>query len=402
MSKYDRTTLRLSFENEEPMTIAPRDDGTTYAVSPYLGTSGIGKAHYERRPMSAAQASAMAFTCGDAAKTPTGYEHIPIEVLREDVSIHQLLDMLETCRPGGSKDEEHFIETYLEPLGGLRDEYGNTMVEVLVPEGHPRILWSVHTDTVHRHGGTQKVEVTRGVAWTSDGSCLGSDDTVGVWLALEMIKAKVPGVYIFHRDEESGGLGSSWLAKEAAEYIGQFDCAIALDRAGYADVITHQASSRCCSDEFAKSLAVQLGGAFKPCDTGVFTDTANYVDLIGECTNLSVGYFKQHGPMEHTNLSFASSLRDALIKADWTQLVFKRQAGEEDPDWNRGWSDYSWQRPERKERGASAYGSKEDELDQIEEFVNQFPWVVAQYLMEMGVSVEDLDLYEPGDLTVIK
>ena len=373
-----------------------RHNDTLYAVSPYLGKSVVVP---ERKAMSAVQTSAMTFMCGDEAKRFTGYEPVPIETLRADVSILKLLDMLETCRPGQSQEEEDFIEMYLKPLGGMRDDYGNTLVEVPVPEGHPRILWSCHTDTVHRHGGTQKVEVSSGIAWTSDGSCLGSDDTVGIWLALEMIEAKVPGVYVFHRDEESGGLGSMWLADEAKEFIGGFDAAIALDRANYGDVITHQAGGRCCSDEFAKSIAGLLGGSFKPCDGGVFTDTANYTDLIGECTNLSVGYFKQHGPMEHTNLSFAASLRDALIAADWTQLVLKRQPGEVDEQWGR----YDWSRWDddrykaSKEKGAPAYGSHTDALDAMEDFVTNFPWIVAEYLLEMGVTIDDLDLFEAGD-----
>jgi hypothetical protein len=349
-------------------------------------------------PMSAAQTAAMTFMTSDEAKRPTGYEVVPIEVLREDWSILKLLDMLETCRPGGSDEEEAFIETYLYPFKPTRDDYGNHIIMVPGPEDHPKIMWSCHTDTVHRHGGTQKVEVTSGVAWTSDGSCLGSDDTVGIWLALEMIKAAVPGVYIFHREEESGGGGSMWLAKEAAKFIGQFDCAIALDRAGYADVITYQSGGRCCSDAFAQSLADLLGGNFKPCDSGVFTDTANYVDLIGECTNLSVGYFKQHGQMEHTNLSFAARLRDALIAADWTKLVFKRQPGEVEESRFSRWYDDDKYGPYT--RSAPAYGSHEAKLDDMEAYVREFPWVVAEYLLEMGVEIEDLDLYEPGDLTV--
>ena len=337
---------------------------------------------------------------------PIGYEHLPMEVMREDASIHKLLDMLETCRPGGSEEEEAFIETYLSPLEPFVDGYGNRHVEVATPEGHPRIMWSVHTDTVHRHGGTQKVEVTQGMAWTSDGSCLGSDDTVGIWLALEMIQAKVPGTYIFHREEESGGGGSMWLAKQGLDAHRAFDAAIALDRAGYSDVITHQGGGRCCSDVFAESLAKLLGGSFKPCDRGVFTDTANYVDLIGECTNLSVGYFSQHGPTEHTHLGFASRMRDALIAADWSQLVLKREAGEVDEDAYRGYvrGDYDdkWgttYNTKRKDRGAPAYGSHDDEVEAMEAYVKEFPWVVAEYLVEMGVNMEELDVYEPGDLS---
>lgn len=375
MTKQSKKTP-LMFGDEEPL-------GAPYAMIPSIDP---------RRTMSAVQASAMTFMCRDEALRFTGYEPVPIEVLRSDPSIHKLLDMLETCRPGQSKEEEDFIEKYLAPLKGLRDDYGNTLVEVPAPEGHPRILWSCHTDTVHRHGGSQKVEVSSGIAWTSDGSCLGSDDTVGIWLALEMIGAGVPGVYVFHRDEESGGQGSLWLAEEAKEFIGAFDCAIALDRANYADVITHQGGQRCCSDEFAKSLAGLLGGCFKPCDGGVFTDTANYVDLIGECTNLSVGYFKQHGPMEHTNLGFASSLRDMLVKADWTKLVFKREAGEVDPEWGR--YDYGRYEPTKYAKPYPTPKRKLPSYEDLLDYIIANPETVAVFLMENEVDVEELSSYE--------
>ena len=350
---------------------------------------------YEQKPMTPAQLSAMAFTCAAEATSDTGYEPMSTIELAHDKSIHRLLDMLETCRPDGSKEEAAFIERYIEPFKPERDTFGNLFVKVDVPVGHPTILWSCHTDTVHRHGGSQKVETTSTVAWTSDGSCLGADDTVGIWLAQEMIAAGVPGIYVFHRGEEVGGLGSSWLAKNVPSWFGQFDAAIALDRAGYADVITHQGSQRCCSDAFAKSLAVAIGGNFKPCDRGVFTDTANYTDLIGECTNLSVGYFKQHGPMEHTNLSFAASLRDALVAADWASLVFSRKAGEEDPDDYRYDDKYGFGFGTRDH----AYGDLDPEIEDLEDFVTAYPWLVAQYLKELGVTVDELDLYEPGDLT---
>ena len=401
MSKITDSTNPMDFMFEEPFEPMPLLETTYVKVTDTKVTTLPVMTKRERK---AAAASAMAFICKDA-DTWTGYAHVPIETLREDVSVHMLLDMLETCRPGQSKEEEAFINTYLRPLEPFVDAYGNSHITVPVPEGvegHPNILWSCHTDTVHRHGGTQKIEVSSGIAWTSDGSCLGSDDTVGIWLALEMIKAKVPGTYVFHRDEESGGGGSSWLARTAPAYLDQFDAAIALDRAGYRDVITYQAGERCCSDAFAKSLAKAIGGEFKPCDGGVFTDTANYTDVIGECTNLSVGYFKQHGPMEHTNLSFAASLRDALVKADWTQLAFVRKPGEVEryyhSKWDMGpWDDKYGIGPTKRDH---AYGDDtSDAFNAMERYVTDFPWVVAEYLLEMGVTMEDLDAYEPGDLS---
>ena len=353
------------------------------------------------REARARQYATMTAVAKGEALVPTGYDPVSLAALREDPSVHELLDMMEFCRPAGGRDEEDIIARYIEPFDPTVDDYGNNIVVVpATMDDYPLILWSCHTDSVHRQGGRQSVVFTDGIAWTSTGSCLGADDAVGVWLAIQMIRAKVPGTYIFHREEESGGGGSSWLAKNARAFLGAHACAIALDRAGYRDVITHQGGQRCCSEAFAKSLAMAIGGGFKPCDGGVFTDTANYVDDIGECTNLSVGYFKQHGPMEHTNIGFAVSLRDALIKADWTRLVIERKPGEEDPDWHWGsqyddkWGTYTPRTPYR----APAYGDEpthDDKVADMEAFIDRYPYVVAEYLVAHGVTIEDLDNFEP-------
>jgi hypothetical protein len=188
-----------------------------------------------------------------------------------------------------------------------------------------------------------------------------------------------------------------WIARNLPTWLGSFDCAIALDRADYGDVITYQAGGRCCSDKFAQSIADLLGGSFKPCDRGVFTDTANYVDHIGECTNLSVGYFRQHGPMEHTNLSFAYSLRAALVNADWSKLVMERKPGEDD------WDEDAWYAYEDKYGTRPAVKTKVIDkdwsaIDEMEDYVNNYPWMVAEFLVKMGISIKDIDGWEGEDV----
>jgi hypothetical protein len=359
------------------------------------GITRVNAFHTERettRVITLEQRRAMDIILHTSALDPTGYEPVPMAVLRDDPSVHKLLDMMETCRPADSKSETDYIAKYIDPLKPFVDGYGNRIITINSDDpSYPRILWSSHTDTVHWHDGTQRVEVNHGMAWTPDGSCLGSDDTVGNWLALEMIAAKVPGTYVFHREEECGGGGSMWLAKNAGDWLGDFQCAIALDRANYGDVITHQAGGRCCSDVFAQSIADLIGGKFAPCDRGVFTDTANYVDVIGECTNISVGYFRQHGVMEHTNLSFAVSLRDALLQADWTKLGFERQPGEDDPWYlyDDKYGSTTYVRPKGKPR-------QDDPLDLMEEYVRNYPWIVAEYLVAMGIGTDDIDEFDPS------
>ena len=253
-----------------------------------------------------------------------------------------LLRMISFMRPHGSIADDAFRKRYLRNLPGATiDAYRNIHVRV----GQSRVLWSSHTDTVHWESGIQRVVIAGGRVCLPAGSqstCLGADDTVGVWLMREMILARVPGHYVFHYGEESGGIGSSKLAARQAAFLERkFDAAIALDRGGCADIITHQTGQRCCSDTFAYSLAAQLGTGFEPSSHGVYTDTAEYVDSIPECTNVSIGYTMQHTSFESVSLAHVFALRTALLGFDETALVIEREPGTiEYDDWNvQSWED---------------------------------------------------------------
>jgi hypothetical protein len=317
-----------------------------------------------------------------------------------------LLPMLSVMRPSGSKAERRFIKHFLSPLGLKHDDAGNLYKRI----GDLPVLWSSHTDTVHGRSGLQAVTVLEDWALLADGetaNCLGADDTVGVWLMSEMIKAKRPGLYIFHRGEECGGKGSSHIARNP-KLLDGIECAIAFDRKGHSDVITHQCG-RCCSDKFALSLAGKLGGTYKPCSGGVFTDTANYVDRIGECTNLSVGYYDQHSKRECTDLQFAAELRDKLLDLDFSDLETERKPGEKDTkDWS--WSNHpydldswdNWGRSAHPYTGSSSGWSKsygnsrhytswyDYDNKTMEELVEEFPDEVATILEACGVHEKEL------------
>ena len=70
-------------------------------------------------------------------------------------------------------------------------------------------------------------------------------------------------------------------------------------------------------------------------DRGVFTDTANFVSIIPECTNISCGYANEHVNMECQDLHHLERLGEAVLLVDWEALPTKR-----DPDadlcWGRG------------------------------------------------------------------
>lgn len=237
--------------------------------------------------------------------------------------------MLTYGRPHGSDAEADFVNRYLAPLPDMGfDKFGNGWLQI----GTSPVLWSSHTDTVHHKPGRQKIVVDdKGMirlAEKTRGLCLGADDAAGVWLMREMIRAGVSGRYVFHAGEEHGGLGSAWVARERRDLLVGIDFAIALDRKGTTSIITHQTGGRCASEAFSASLAPKLGVGWKSDSGGTFTDTANYVDLVGECTNLSVGYYNQHGPEESLDLGFLMELRRTLMRFDASGLVASRKPGE--------------------------------------------------------------------------
>jgi hypothetical protein len=57
-----------------------------------------------------------------------------------------------------------------------------------------------------------------------------------------------------------------------------------------------------------------------PDDTGVFTDTANYIDIIPECTNVSCGYANEHTGNETLHLPTLFALRNQCLVIDWETL----------------------------------------------------------------------------------
>lgn len=234
-----------------------------------------------------------------------------------------LLDILQYKRRHNSDSEQEFITRFIDTLPGIhQDGFGNRYLRI----GQSSTLFSCHTDTVHRDGGRQKIlyDAELNIIYKDDGDPLGADDGAGIWLLLQMIDAQIPGLYIFHRAEEAGGQGSSYIASKTPELLTGIERAIAFDRRGTKDIITHQGGDRCCSEAFATALAKELYMKHKPSPNGIFTDTANYVELIPECTNISIGYDGEHTPQELLDVDYLFELVQAVQEVNWEHLPTTR------------------------------------------------------------------------------
>jgi hypothetical protein len=240
--------------------------------------------------------------------------------------------------------------------------------------------------------------------------CLGADDGAGVWIMMMMIEYGIPGYYIFYRGEEVGGQGSRWIASNMKNMLARYDRVIAFDRKGQTDIITHQGGQRTASDEFAKGLAASLSEfdptlKLKGSANGSFTDSKNYMDIIPECTNISVGYMHQHGNNEYQHVGYLWKLMQAAINIDWEKLPTSRDPKEVDNEYyGWGYSNYQYSRGTqsvKKQIGtAPKYITPETKskpdptevlgYDEVEMLMKRYPEVVAELLVS-HISWSDVD-----------
>jgi hypothetical protein len=300
-------------------------------------------------------------------------------------------------RPAWSDAEKQFIARFLYPIPGIkRDKIGNLFV--LVGDA-PTVLWSSHTDTVHQRSGRQTVIEEEGCLVVENpqiSNCLGADCTTGVWLMTEMIEAKVPGLYVFHRGEEQGCIGSKYIRNNTPEVLDGIRFAIAFDRRGYDSVVTKQVGGRCASDAFAHSLINAIGGEvslpLKPDPTGIYTDTAQYTKLVDECTNLSVGYFHQHTSREYQDVDHLWNLREQLCSIDTSTLVAERDKSKQEYSYPYGGG---YQRSYSYPRGRKAVVAFDDyapvkAVRTVEDIVRRYPLGVTALLEHYGYDAVSL------------
>jgi len=254
------------------------------------------------------------------------------------MSLKDLLDILSFKRGTGSVTEMLCIEKHIDVLNPtFIDGYGNRMFVIEKSPNADRKklvnLFCCHTDTVHKTEGKQRVQYDKDQGIISlrpeekdANECLGADDAIGMWLMIQMIKRKIPGIYLFHRGEEQFGKGSKYFRDRHAHFLRSFGVkyCISLDYEGTNTIVTHQFLSRedlyrgqrtrTCSDAFAVKLANYLG--FSPIHlqrNGIFTDSASYYGIAVECVNVAVGYYEYHKPTEYVITADVMKALNGLI-----------------------------------------------------------------------------------------
>ena len=283
-------------------------------------------------------------------------------------------------RPEGGAGQQWFEDRYIDTIPYTwKDAAGNTHLDLRESKTN-RTLFVAHTDTVHRNDGRQK-PVVNAHMMTCDltdtvATCLGADDGAGVLVLLHLIQNRVPAYYIFTRGEERGGIGAHHLAKTYPHLLAEFDRAIAFDRKGTSSVISHQGWGRCCSDTFADALSEQLSSdwlMYAPDDSGVYTDTAEFVDIIPECTNISAGYMHEHTTKESLNMQHLVDLMEQVVLIDWDALPTERDPSYKEPlpkhySNQAAYDVGTWYRPEPKTGSKPVTNAHYDWWDDVDAY----------------------------------
>ena len=265
------------------------------------------------------------------APVGTRLEHQPFKYNPKDVRSTFLSLVTKTYPHFDGNPHEKEVLKFLPPLQS--DKFGNYYKII---KGDDTTMFTSHLDTADRKQVDtvlfSKMEDGDEYIYTDGMSILGADDKSGVAVMLYMMAHNIPGIYYFFIGEERGGIGSRALASEydSFEFLKNVKRCVSFDRRKTGSVITSQYGRVCCSNEFGGALCKEynksgLNLSIDP--TGVFTDSASFMDDIPECTNVSVGYNNEHTGREIQNMTYLIKLAEASLKVNWSELPTVRKVG---------------------------------------------------------------------------
>jgi hypothetical protein len=239
------------------------------------------------------------------------------------------LSLVTKTYPHGHEDE---VLEFLPELD--KDIVGNYYK--IIGGGNPQTMFTSHLDTADRSQKVTKLysSIEEGEEYiiTDGNSILGADDKSGVAVMLYMMAHDIPGLYYFFIGEERGGIGSGMLSSvyDDVDYLKDIKRCISFDRRNYHSVITSQLGKVCCSNDFGTALCKEYnkqGMDLSLDPTGVYTDSASFLEEISECTNVSVGYMYEHTADEYQNITYLEKLAKASIGVNWDSLPTVRKIG---------------------------------------------------------------------------
>lgn len=245
------------------------------------------------------------------------------ETKKESIDMTNLKKILSVKRPSSGRGQ-------YELLSSLRDEASKANIKVfceskkylILKIGELNIGYVAHLDTVHRTEGPQDIIVHNGKVSAVGAECLGADDGAGIWLLVEMMRAKKPGYYVFTTDEEIGCVGAEKMVEEIgeSEWYKDIQWFVEFDRKGTAEVIYDNFGGLCASKEDAQTMCDFLGLGHVPSAHGCFTDIVAFAKTTRACLNISAGYKGAHTPQEELDLSYLFRLRNKICSLDWSTL----------------------------------------------------------------------------------
>jgi hypothetical protein len=147
-------------------------------------------------------------------------------------------------------------------------------------------------------------------------------------------------------------------------------------------------------DNEADALNVDERLMYMPDDTGVYTDTAEFTDIIPECTNISVGYDFEHSDREELDVFHFDLLAKRCALIDWDGLPSERDPTVpdlkdiHDTGWSKGW----WT---QYDKGADKYDYADMVADSFHEAIEEARAGYPEYLLDLIAEAaypEDIDL----------
>ena len=299
----------------------------------------------------------------------------------------------------------HGTETELFTLlvDGLKtDEFGNLFIKI----GKSDVMFTAHLDTA-TSALTDITHVFEGDIIKTDGkSILGADDKAGVTVMLNMIENNIPGLYYFFLGEEVGCIGSRKVAEaQKIKKIEGINKVISFDRRGTNSIITFQSSARCCSDTIGTALSKALNDVeptfkYENDDTGVLTDSVQFVDIYAECTNISVGYYSEHTFSERQDIKHLEKLAEACLKVDWNALPVEREPGttEYKSYYSSSYGSYSRYYDDEDDfsytKTKPSWGKAKEKTEQVWFYDNKYGYVSSIEIKKYSKKVVKVDLCE--------